>query len=137
MAKNDKKEIKNKSNFIKSFKAELKKVIWPTPKQLFNNTMAVLLIVIITAFIVFILDFVFESINKYGIDKIKESVINTGVENSVVENSEENIVDEENTEEVETVDETATEESINENAETVEETIIEENNETEHQEEVN
>jgi len=137
MAKNDKKEIKNKSNFIKSFKAELKKVIWPTPKQLFNNTMAVLLIVTITAFIVFILDFVFESINKYGIDKIKESVINTGVENSVVENSEENIVDEENTEEVEIVDETATEESINENAETVEETIIEENNETEHQEEVN
>ena len=75
-----KKEIKNnkdKTSFMKSFKAELKKVIWPTPKQLFNNTVAVLVIVVITAIIVFALDFTFESINKYGIDKIKQQVSNS------------------------------------------------------------
>ena len=69
MAKKDKKEIKSskdKTSFMKSFKAELKKVVWPTPKQLFNNTVAVLTIVLITAVIVFVLDFAFESMNKYG-----------------------------------------------------------------------
>ena len=30
------KETKNKKHFFKDFKAELKKVIWPTPKQLIN-----------------------------------------------------------------------------------------------------
>ena len=62
MAKKEEKNIKDKTSFMKSFKAELKKVSWPTPKQLFNNTVAVLAIVIITAAIVFVLDFTFESI---------------------------------------------------------------------------
>ena len=86
MAKKDKKEIKNskdKTSFFKSFKAELKKVIWPTPKQLFNNTVAVLTIVLITSAIVFILDFTFESMNKYGIDKIKEVVSNSTIDNTI------------------------------------------------------
>ena len=48
-----KKENKTKKHFLKDFKAELKKVIWPTPKQLVNNTSAVLAIVLITAVIVF------------------------------------------------------------------------------------
>ena len=97
MAKKDGKNIKDKTSFIKSFKAELKKVIWPTPKQLFNNTVAVLAIVLITAVIVFVLDFTFESINKYGINRIKEVVTNSSVANEVNEetNSETN-VDEEN-----------------------------------------
>lgn len=77
MAKKEVKNKKDKTSFIKSFKAELKKVVWPTPKQLFNNTVAVLAIVLITALIVFVLDFSFESINKYGIDKIKEKVSNS------------------------------------------------------------
>ena len=42
-----KKENKTKKHFLKDFKAELKKVIWPTPKQLVNNTSAVLAIVLI------------------------------------------------------------------------------------------
>lgn len=87
MAKNEnKKEIKNnkdKTSFMKSFKAELKKVIWPTPKQLFNNTVAVLTIVLITAIIVFVLDFAFESINKYGIDKVKQVVSNSSTNEAV------------------------------------------------------
>ena len=68
------KENKNKKSFFKGFKAELKKVSWPTPKQLVNNTIAVITIVLITAAIVFILDLAFESLNKHGIDKIKEVI---------------------------------------------------------------
>ena len=88
MAQKDKKEIKNskdKTSFFKSFKAELKKVVWPTPKQLFNNTVAVLTIVLITSIIVFVLDLAFESANKYGIDKIKQVVTNS-VDNKTTEN---------------------------------------------------
>ena len=45
MAKKEVKNNKDKTSFTKSFKAELKKVNWPTPKQLFNNTVALLAIV--------------------------------------------------------------------------------------------
>ena len=69
-----KKETKNKKSFFKDFKAELKKVIWPTPKQLVNNTVAVVVIVIITAAIVFVLDLAFELFDKYGINKLKSNV---------------------------------------------------------------
>ena len=70
----NKKQNKDKKHFMKDFKAELKRVIWPTPKQLLNNTVAVITVVIITAAIVFVLDLAFESMNKYGIDKLKTMV---------------------------------------------------------------
>ena len=72
----NKKESKKKENkhFWKEFKAELKKVIWPTPKQLVNNTVAVVTIVLITAAIVFVLDLAFESLNTYGINGIRSAV---------------------------------------------------------------
>ena len=85
-----KQDNKNKRHFMKDFKAELKRVIWPTPKQLLNNTIAVITIVLVTAAIVFVLDLAFESINKYGIGKLKEMVQNTSTETTntvVVENS--------------------------------------------------
>lgn len=91
MAKKEEKNIKDKTSFIKGFKAELKKVVWPTPKQLLNSTIAVLTIVIITALIVFVLDFAFESFNKYGIDKIKEVVTNST--SNQISNSEDNVID--------------------------------------------
>ena len=99
----------NKKSFGKDFKAELKRVIWPTPKQLFNNTVAVITVVLITTAIVFVLDFAFESMNKYGIEKLKEMVDNNNSEatNSVVlnetstEESSENTVAEENANNVE------------------------------------
>ena len=73
-----KKESKNdnkvKKHFFKDFKAELKKVIWPTPKQLVNNTVAVVTIVFITAVIVFALDAGFDLGNKYGITKLQSIV---------------------------------------------------------------
>ena len=52
----------------------MKKVIWPTKKQLINNTVAVIAIVLIIGIIVFLLDFCFEKINSFGIDKIKTIV---------------------------------------------------------------
>ena len=80
------KETNKKENkhFMKDFKAELKRVIWPTAKQLTNNTVAVITIVLITAIIVFALDFTFEKINEFGVEKLK-SVVNT---NNTVENTE-------------------------------------------------
>ena len=89
-----KKENKNKKSFFKDFKAELKKVSWPTPKQLVNNTTAVVTIVIITAVIVFALDVVFETLNKHGVDKIKEVI---GTEDTVENTNTENTTEDTNT----------------------------------------
>ena len=72
--KESKNENKVKKHFFKDFKAELKKVIWPTPKQLVNNTVAVVTIVLLTAVIVFALDAVFDLGNKYGITKLQSIV---------------------------------------------------------------
>ncbi|MBQ2938610.1 MAG: preprotein translocase subunit SecE [Clostridia bacterium] len=125
MAKKDKKEMKNnkdKKSFTKSFKAELKKVIWPTPKQLFNNTVAVLAIVLVTTAIVFVLDLAFESMNKYGIDKVKEIVSNSTTNEQV----EDAIVENETTEDGSTEDGTTEVEVTDENAVT-DETSVESN----------
>ena len=98
--KKDKKEnSKNKKSFFKDFKAELKRVVWPTPKQLVNNTVAVITIVLITAAIVFVLDLTFETLNKHGVDKIKEAI--TTIDNTTSEDAntttENNTTSEENT----------------------------------------
>jgi len=74
-AKN-KKENNNK-HFWKDFKAELKKVIWPSPKQVANNTTAVITIVLLTAIIVFVLDLTFETLNTHGVDKLRSIVSKT------------------------------------------------------------
>ena len=90
MAKNENKnDNKVKKNFFKDFKAELKRVIWPTPKQLLNNTTAVVTIVIITAIIVFALDAVFDLGNKYGISKL-QSIVNEKYNNTESTNSTDN-----------------------------------------------
>jgi len=86
---NSKKESKNKKHFWKDFKAELKKVIWPTPKQLFKNTVAVVFIVIVTAAIVFVLDVAFDALNTYGINKLKSTIKESVSTNEIVD--EENI----------------------------------------------
>ena len=86
--KNNKKEnSKNKKSFFKDFKAELKKVVWPTPKQLVNNTVAVITIVLITAAIVFVLDLTFETLNKHGVDKVKEAITQIDEETNNDENT--------------------------------------------------
>ena len=73
-----KKEIKK--SFFKEFKAELKRVSWPTPKQLVNNTIAVISIVLIVCAIVFVLDVIFESLNTYGVEKLKAIVTSSSSE---------------------------------------------------------
>lgn len=95
-AKTGKKEnSKNKKSFSKDFKAELKKVVWPTPKQLLNNTVAVITIVLITAIIVFVLDLAFEFLNKQGVEKVKE-VITTSNTTDTNSTSQENTQSDEN-----------------------------------------
>lgn len=94
MAKKEVKNNKDKTSFTKSFKAELKKVIWPTPKQLFNNTVGVIAFVVIFALIVFILDVCFDCVNKYGIVKLQEKV-----QTSFSTNTSENNAGESNTSE--------------------------------------
>ena len=76
MAKNDKeiKEKKQKNGYFKEMKAELKKVVWPTPKELANNTIAVIMFVLIIGIVVFIFDFCFDNLNKYGITRLQEAV---------------------------------------------------------------
>lgn len=83
---NDKKEKKENKHFFKDFKAELKRVIWPTPKQLVNNTVAVITIVLITAIVVFVLDLAFETVNNYGVNKLRE-VVGTHNEQSNTNNN--------------------------------------------------
>ena len=78
------KEKKEKSHFFKDFKAELKKVIWPAPKQVVNNTTAVVVIVLITALIVFVLDLTFETLNTHGVNRLKSIV---RVEENVMDNN--------------------------------------------------
>lgn len=54
---------------IKSIKQELKKVIWPTPKQTTKQTLSVILIVLLVSFIVIVFDFIFVKANDFVIDK--------------------------------------------------------------------
>ena len=74
---NSKENTKNKKSFFKSFEAELKKVTWLTPKQLANNTTAVIVIVLLTAIIVFILNVAFEAMNEKGIDQLRKAISNS------------------------------------------------------------
>lgn len=85
MAK-EKNKKENNRHFFKDFKAELKKVIWPTPKQVLNNTTAVIVIVLLTAIIVFVLDIAFEKLNTHGVDKLR-SVVKTSETNTVSDNT--------------------------------------------------
>lgn len=106
---------KNKKSFFKGFKAELKKVIWPTPKQLVNNTVAVITIVLLVALIVFVLDLTFESLNKYGVDKLKEviSTENTTAEDNTTEGTTEGTDTENGTADNTSEENTATEDTTN------------------------
>ena len=57
-AKKDKQPGKVK-NAWKGFRSELKKIVWPTWKQVFKNTLVVLVIVIICAVVIGALDYAF------------------------------------------------------------------------------
>ena len=109
------KNEKDKKSFAKDFKAELKKVSWPTPKQLVNNTTAVIVIVLITVAIVFVLDVMFETLNNYGVEKLKAIV--TSSTSETVDNTTEGatVIDSGNTaEDTNPADATVANESVEE-----------------------
>ncbi len=68
------KEKKQKNSYFKEMKSELKKVVWPTPKELVNSTASVIAFVVIIALIVLVLDLGFDSLNKYGITRLQEAI---------------------------------------------------------------
>ena len=72
--KNTKSVKKEKKNSFKDFKAELKKVTWPTPKDLVNKTIAVVVIVLLVAFIVFVFDVIFENVYNLGTGALKSAI---------------------------------------------------------------
>ena len=114
MAKEKESKVKNENkHFMKDVKAELKKVVWPTSKQMVNNVTAVVVIVLVTAAIVFCLDFVFGAMNKYGVDKLKEQVQKN--QTQVVESNDSNVEAANNNQSENTEESSSTEEVNNNN----------------------
>ncbi len=62
------------NSFLKGIKAELKKVVWPTKKQLINNTAMVILLVLALAAIVLTFDMVVEFLDLKFWDLIKNKI---------------------------------------------------------------
>ncbi len=89
MAKKDVNSEKKKNNFSRELKSEMKKVTWPTFKELVNSTSAVISIVIIIAAIVFVLDVCFENLNEFGVEKLKSLVSNETTQQENENSSEE------------------------------------------------
>jgi len=55
--KKEKKKRKNRlAKWFREMKSELKKVVWPTPKQILNNTVIVLVIVVISSAVIWVID---------------------------------------------------------------------------------
>ena len=56
MAENKSGIIQNVKKFFRELKSEIKKIVWPTPKDTFKNTGVVLVVIIIIGLFVFGLD---------------------------------------------------------------------------------
>jgi len=78
---------KQKGHFFKDMKAELKKVIWPTPKQTANNTLAVIGFTLAIAIVVFVLDICFDAINKNGVVALQEKIKSSYSVSNTTENT--------------------------------------------------
>ncbi len=52
-----------KNGFFKNVKSELKKVVWPTKKQLMNNTFMVLFLVLAVSAIVLLFELVVQTVD--------------------------------------------------------------------------
>ncbi len=62
------------NSFIKGIKAELKKVVWPTKKQLINNTVMVILLVLALAAIVLSFDMIVRFLDTKFWDLIRNNI---------------------------------------------------------------
>ncbi len=56
--------------YFRELRSELKKVVWPTPKQLLKNTLIVLACVIVVGVFIWLFDFV----ARFGIDSLINAV---------------------------------------------------------------
>ena len=57
--KNEKKSFFSKvTHFFKDLRGEIKKVVWPSKKQVKNNTLVVLAFMAVTAVFIWLLDFI-------------------------------------------------------------------------------
>ena len=103
--KDSKKKVKtnkqesSQKKWFKDFRAELKKIIWPSKKQLWENVAVVVSMVIIVALIIFLLDLGFKALNQLevkGAESLKNKVSIS--ENATDENTtSENTTSDENT----------------------------------------
>ena len=59
--------------FFKDMRSELKKVVWPTKKQIVNNTLWVMILVIVVAVVVLGIDLVLEKIDATLWNKLDSS----------------------------------------------------------------
>lgn len=48
--------FKRLGKWFREMKSELKKVIWPTPKQLFNNTAVSVVVMVLSAIVLYVFD---------------------------------------------------------------------------------
>ena len=58
------------ARYFRELKSELKKVVWPTPKQVLKNTLVVLACVIVVGVFIWLFDFV----AKFGINALIDAV---------------------------------------------------------------
>ena len=75
----DKKAKTEKSHWFKDLKAEIKKIVWPSGKRLFDNVVVVLSMVIVVTLIIFLLDLGLKQLNNLevnGINELKTKVAN-------------------------------------------------------------
>ena len=49
----------NRAKYFRDTKSEMKKVVWPTKKQVINNTIVVLVVVAVCALVILLLDALF------------------------------------------------------------------------------
>ena len=74
-AKKEKKQKKNGflkkvSHFFKDFRSEVKKIVWPTKKQVINNTIVVLVMMLIVGIFI------------WGVDAIMSLLVNAFLTNA-------------------------------------------------------
>lgn len=64
------------ANYAKATKSEIKKISWPTGKQLFNNTAIVIACIIVVGVVIFLLDTIF----GFGFDFLNTKKLEADVE---------------------------------------------------------
>lgn len=82
-----------KKGFLKGMKAELKKVIWPTGKQVVKSTLITIAFVLMISIALIILNFVFNWLSTTWINHLPggETIINSVVSGETTEDISENL----------------------------------------------